>query len=328
VKRLAAASLVLLLAACRGGGGSEKAEEPAEAKGTPSAPTPVRIAAAARATLPLAVSAPGHTAALTQQKLRPPFAGTIVALKVVDGDIVSRGQTVGAIVSRESEAALSGARQMQREAATPAERADADRAVALAEKNLVRKPLVASWDGAVVSHAASAGDRVNEDQEILTIADAASIVFLADVGQADLSRIRPGQRVTVALPGSPDPVPGFVHSVLPGANPADFTGPVRVDVQRRSGRMAIGLFGTARILVGERPNATVVPDAAVLRDDVTGESRICLVADGKAHWVKVSPGVRDSGRTEIVSPPLPEGQPVVVSGLVGLPEGKPVAIER
>ncbi len=328
MRRLAVAGLVLLLAACRGGGSSEKADEPEKGKETPSAPTPVRVAQPARANLPLAVSAPGHTAALTQQKLRPPFAGTIVELKVVDGDIVSRGQTVGAIVSRESEAARSGARQMQREAATPAERADADRAVALAEKNLVRKPLVASWDGAVVSHAASAGDRVAEDQEILTIADAASIVFLADVGQAELSRIRPGQKVTVALAGSPAPVPGLIHSVLPGANPADFTGPVRVDLQRGSGRIAIGLFGTARILVGERPNATVVPDAAVLRDDVTGDSRICLVADGKAHWVKVTPGVRDSGRTEIVSPPLPEGQPVVVSGLVGLPEGKPVAIER
>jgi RND family efflux transporter MFP subunit len=328
MRRLAAVALVVLLAACHGGGGSEKDEEGKEGKGAPSAPTPVRVAQPARATLPLAVSAPGHTAALTQQKLRPPFAGTIVELKVVDGDVVSRGQTVGAIVSRESEAALSGSRQMQREAGTPAERADADRAVALAEKNLVRKPLVASWDGAVVSHAASAGDRVAEDQEILTIADAASIVFLADVGQADLSRIRPGQKVAVALAGSPAPVPGLVHSVLPGANPADFTGPVRLDLQRGSGRIAIGLFGTARIIVGERPDATVVPDAAVLRDDVTGESRICLVADGKAHWVRVTPGVRDSGRTEIVSPPLPEGQPVVVSGLVGLPEGKPVAIER
>src|ERR1700693_4463407 len=328
VKARLIAAVLLVALACRGGGEPKEKEAPAPGStGTPSAPTPVRVAAVAHATLPLTVSAPGRTAALAQQKLRAPFAGTLTELKVADGDPVSRGQNLGTIVARESEAALSGAREMLRQAATPAEKSDAERALALAEKNLVRRALVASWDGAVIAHTASAGDRVTEDQEILTISDAASLIFLADVPQSDLLRILPGQKATVELAGGRPPVAGAVHAVLPGANPADFTGQVRVDLSGAAGRGPIGLFGTARILVGERTGAAVVPDAAVLRDDVSGVARVCLASNGKAHWIDVVPGVKDSGRTEIVSPPLSDGQAVIVSGRVAVREGKIIAIE-
>ena len=329
MKARALAAVLLLAAACRGGSAPK---EPGSASGektspTPNAPTTVRVAAVAHATVPVVVSAPGHTAALTQQKLRAPFAGTLTELRVVDGDPVSRGQNLGTIVARESEAALSGAREMLRQAATPGEKSNAERALALAEKNLVRRALIASWNGAVIAHTASAGDRVTEDQDILTISDAASLVFVADVPQSDLPRIRPGQKAAVALAGGRAPVDGGVHSVLPGANAADFTGQVRVDLPGAAAIGPIGLFGTARILVGERTGVAVVPDAAVLRDDVSGVSRLCLVAGGKAHWIDVSTGAKDAGRTEIVSPPLADGQAVVVSGLVGLPEGKTVSVE-
>lgn len=325
VKRGAALVLLLILSACRKG--EEKKEGVSGPEKGPSLPTPVRIAKVERMEIPLFVSGPGKTAALSQQKIRAPFAGILTDLRVSDGDRVHRGQAIGSIVARDSEAALSGAREMSRQASTEAERRDGERAVAIAEKNLVRKPLVASWDGTVVSHAASAGDRLSEDQDILTISDSSSLVFLADLPQSDLARIRGGQKAAVELAGSREPIAGSVHSVLPGANPADFTAQIRIDLPGASGANLIGLFGTARILVGQKTGAAVVPDAAILRDDVSGVSRLCLVVDGKAHWIDVVPGAKDAGRTEIVSPPLADGQAVVVSGLVGLPEGKNVSAE-
>jgi multidrug efflux pump subunit AcrA (membrane-fusion protein) len=322
VKASAALLLILSFAACSKSGGTSSASK---ADPTPEAPTPVRVAAVAKQTLPVFVSGPGKTAALIQQKVRAPFAGTLTSLTVSDGDLVQRGQTVGTIVARDSEAALSGAREMLREATTPAERRDAERAVAIAEKNLVRKPLMAAWDGAVLSHAASPGDRLAEDQEILIVNDASSIVFLADVPQADLPRIHPGQKATIQIAGGAQPSSGAVHAVLPGANPADYTGSVRIDLPPSSRRLAVGIFGAARILISEHPNATVVPEAAVLRDDVSGTARVALVTQNRAHWVVVQTGISDSGKTEIVAPPLAVGQTVIVSGLVGLPEGKLVS---
>jgi multidrug efflux pump subunit AcrA (membrane-fusion protein) len=79
--------------------------------------------------------------------------------------------------------------------------------------------------------------------------------------------------------------------------------------------------------VAEHADAVTVPDAAVLRDDVTGSARVAVVgADGKAHWIAVTPGLSQGGKTEIAAPLLAPGTRVITSGQVGLPEGTPVAV--
>ena len=320
-----AAVLALALGACR----REAADADKKGDSGPAAPTPVRVASVAVSDIDRIVSATGHTVALAQQKVRPPFAGILTELRVVDGDRVRRGESLGSIVSKESQAALDGAREMVREAKSPAEREDAGRALALAEKNLVRATLTSPADGSVLSHTANAGDRVTEDQEIVTISAEDSIVFQADVPQSDLARVRPGQTAAIELSGRPSPLSGKVHDVLPAANPADQTVPVRVDLTRTGDPLPVGLFGTARLRVETHPGATLVPVSAVLRDDLTGKTRLAAVeaeAGGSAHarWKEVTTGLEQNGRVEILAPPLPAGTRVVVEGQVGLAEGAAV----
>jgi multidrug efflux pump subunit AcrA (membrane-fusion protein) len=329
VRRLAALLLLAVSAATachRSAESAEPADEP-KAGASPSG-VPVRVAVVARADLAQTVSGPGRVVALAQQKVRAPFTGTLTELSVADGDTVRKGQTVGVIVSRETEAALSGAREMLREARTPAERSDAERALALAEKNLVRSELKSPVDGAVLSHAENAGERVSEDQEILAISATDSLVFQADVAQSELARVRPGQAARLTLAGRNAPIAGTVHDVLPSVNTADFTAPVRIDLPRITPPLPMGLFGTAQIVVNERRNVPVVPPQAILRDDVSGVARIATVtADGKARWINVQTGLSDANRVEIVSPKIADGVRVVVSGQVGLPEGSALAIQ-
>lgn len=329
--RSAAALVVGSLLALLSGCGKRDAEAPSE-KGEArtaavSAATPVRVAAVATADLAEVVTGPGRTIAIVRQQVRVPFASTLVELKVTDGDTVRTGDVLGSVVSRDSEAALSGAREMARDAQTPVEKSDAARAVQLAEKNLVRLPLRSAVDGVVVSHAASPGDRLSEGQEVLTLSAADSIVFVADVPQGDAPRVRPGQPVAIAFVGRKETVPGRVHDVLPAANPADLTVPVRIDFGSKDLRLSVGLFGTTRIQVGQRRNATVVPVAAVLRDDITGSTRIAtMTADGKAHWIDVRTGLSDGVVTEILGHALTVKQAVIVSGQSGLPEGAAVVV--
>lgn len=331
--RVAALAGGILIAAfgCRArsaGEGEDAADKTGKNDGASSeaaAATPVRIAAVEKATLAEIVTAPGKITAMAQAKIRAPFPGTLTDLSVTDGDPVHAGETIGVVVARDSEAALSGAREMERSASTPAERADGARAVALAEKNLVRTPLKAAADGVVVAHSASAGDRVTEDEELVSIAETRSLVLLADVPQARLPSVRAGQAVEVAIAGAA-PVAGRVHDVLPAGATADLTAPVRIDLAALPRTATAGLFATARITVAEHQDVVAVPDAAVLRDDVTGASRVALVgSDGKAHWTAVTPGLSQGGKTEIAAPAMVPGTRVIVSGQVGLPDGAPVA---
>lgn len=331
------AAVVLAMALCACGGGADGGGNGAGPAGRDSsvvgagpapAATPVTVVPVARGTLRVTVSGPGRTEALRLDKVRAPFTGTLVSLRVTDGDHVVVGQEIGDVVSRNSEAALQGARALLESAKTPQEREDAQRALELAQENLVKHPLRVPEAGVVVSHAASEGDLVNEGDEIVSLAALGSIVFIAQIVQSDLPKVKAGQRVALQMAADTASARGVVHAILPGASAESLSAPVRIDFSRATPD-AIGLFGTAVITVGQHANVLVVPAAAVLTDDVYGTSRVALVTDSMtAHWVQVTPGIREGDRVEIESPALPVGAKVIVSGQVGLPESAPVEVRR
>ena len=291
-----------------------------------TAPAPVKAGRVTLADLTETVSAPGRTEALVHQQVRAPFAGTLTALTVVVGDTVHAGQQVGSIVARDAQAALQGAETMLRNAHTPAERGDAERALELARENRVVTPLRSSASGLVIARSAAAGDRVAEDQELLTVAARDSLVFVADLAQSELERVRAGQAASITLAGQSRPLAGTVHGILASANPTALTAPMRIDPAQPDRIAAVGLFGTVRITVERRSDVPAVPVSAVLTDDVSGTKRLALVEDGKAHWVEVRTGLTSGGLVEITSPKLTAGTEVIVEGQVGLPDGAAVAV--
>jgi multidrug efflux pump subunit AcrA (membrane-fusion protein) len=294
-----------------------------------SAPTatPVTVAAVRRQTLAVRVSGPGTTTALQVAVVRAPFAGTLTDLLVQDGDRVVAGQVIGHILSRDSVAALEGARAMLRSAGSPQEQSDAERAVAIAERSQVAAALRAADAGVVVAHQASRGAMVAQEQDLVSIAATGSIAFVAQIDQSAVSRIRTGEPASVEIPALHATLRAGVHSVLPVTTPGGFTTPIRIDFAPGPRPTTPGLFGTASIVVAEVGGAQVVPAAAVLRDDITGVTRLALVsARGTAHWIDVETGAEEGGAVQIVSPLLREGERVITTGLVGLPEGARVQV--
>jgi len=276
--------------------------------------------------VPITVTGSGRTDALEQQKIRAPFKGLLHELRVTDGDSVKKGQVVAVLIAQESESALTGARALLRAATTPQQRSDAARALEIAQGSLVQANLRAPETGVIVSHGADEGALVAEAQDLLSLAASDSFVFVANIVQTDLPRIRAGEAAQVALSAHPAPIRGSVHGVLPAASPSDLTEPVRIDLQ--SAPQALGLFGTATITVGERRNVLVVPQAAILRDDVSGIQRVAIAENGKAHWETVRSGASADGQVEVVEPALSEGTQVITDGQVGLPDGAPVQVGR
>ncbi len=325
----AGALLALSLAGGVSGCKSPAAAQPADAAvaADPGAGTPVKVAKVERATLAVTVSGPGRTDALEQQKVRAPFKGILRELRVADGDHVRQGQIVAVLVAQESQAALTGAEALLRAARTPEQRSDALRAVELARGGLVPAYLRAPEAGVVVSHGADEGSLVAEAQDIVSMAASDSFVFRADIVQTDLPRVRPGEPTEVRLAAGPSVLSGKVHAVLPAASATDLTAPVRIDFDSGTPPQALALFGTAVITVGVRQEVPAVPAGAVLRDDVSGVTQIAVVSQGKARWLRVTTGVTQGGRVEVLQPPLEPGTLVIVEGQVGLPEGAQVAVQ-
>lgn len=337
--RFAARACLVAVAAASIVGCSRKSAGEADAKDSAAssdsastdslATTPVHMAVVERGNIAITVTGPGRTDALEFQNIRAPFTGILTSVRYNVGDRVGSGQAVASIVNQASQAALIGARDMVRSAATAAQRADAERALFLARQNLVSTQLTAPRGGIVVSRAASEGELVSQGDSILDIASGNSIVFIARIAQTDLTQIRPGQSVRLTLPGQLGPVPGTVHSLMPADSNGSMAVPVRIDVGRNvqtaGGPIQPGLFGTAEITTGQKSGVPIVPATAVLRDDITGISRIAVVsAKGRVHWLTVTAGATQGGNVEIVTPAIAAGQRVIVSGLVGLPEGSKV----
>lgn len=325
--------LVVLTSGCGRSSGDATAPLPPEAS---AAGTPVTVAAVARATLSEVVSAPGRTDALVEEKVRAPFAGTLIALDFVEGATVTRGARLGTIVARDSAAALAGAEAMVRQAGSDAARQDAARALELARGSLISAPLLATVSGVVTARSASTGEKVAEDQDLLTIVASGSLVFRADLPQSDLPRVRPGQPALIELAGLAAPVPGRTAGLLSlaadgtgGSGAGGLTVPVRIDFGGTVQPASVGLFGTAHITVAEHRSVQVVPTSALLRDDVAGTIRVGILGAGnRLHWVDVRIGLEDAQRVEIAFPELAEDAFVVLSGQIGLPEGAALAVVR
>ena len=323
---------VVVLAACsRGGaaGGDVSAKAGADGGADASGATPVTMGQVTRATLAVTVTGTGETDAVQDERVRAPFNGRLVTLVPNLGEHVRQGEVIGEIVSQTSEAALEGARSMMRTARNAGERADAARALAMAEHDLVRTPLRAPRDGVVIARPASPGELLAEGDSVVSIAATGSMVFFADVAQADLVRVHAGEPALIQLTSRPQPIRGIVHAILPADTGFTANMRVRIDLIPAGIPVTVGLYGTASIIVAEHDNTVVVPKPALLRDDITGITKIALVnQQNEAQWIVVRPGLTDSTWAEIVSPALRIGQRVITTGQVGLPDStKVVAME-
>jgi membrane fusion protein, multidrug efflux system len=321
-----------LLAACTHGGAADDEAHPSPATGNADATAasvqvPVRVDAVRREMIDVTVTAPGRTEALRQDRIRAPFASRVLSLRVADGDQVHQGQILAVVVSKNSAAALAGAEQMLAAAHTDGDIADAKRAVELARGERVQQALRARAAGVVVSHSAEAGDYADESEVLLTVAEAGAVFFNAQVAQSDVGRVHTGQAAHIDLPAvGARPVEAIVHGSLPVASSQNFSAPVRLDFPSAGPQPALGLFGEASIVVARHADANIVPVSAVLRDDISGVTRIAIVESGSARWLTVDTGIRQGDRVEILRPIIEPGTRVIVQGQVGLPQGARVAV--
>ena len=162
------------------------------------------------------------------------------------------------------------------------------------------------------------GQVVGAGSELLRLIRQGRLEWRADLPEAQLAQVHPGQ--TVVLDGRG--VQGRVRAVTPGVDSSTRTGTAYVDLPEPK-QVQPGTFTQGRILIGQG-QALVSPVAAVLRRD--GHSYVFLVKDGKhATLTRIEPGSIEADRIEVLSG-LKAGDRVVSAGAGFLSDGDLIRI--
>ena len=160
---------------------------------------------------------------------------------------------------------------------------------------------------------------------ILSIVDISQVVARANVPVKEAASVRVGRPARIAGPDGD--LAGKVTVVSPSVDSSTTTVEVWVQLPNPGERLKPG--GTVRVsIIAETiQNTIVVPATALLNSDEGGPKVMVIDKGSVAHERKISVGVRQGDRVQIVSG-LTAGDQVVTSGGLGLEDKAKVTIQK
>jgi macrolide-specific efflux system membrane fusion protein len=238
--------------------------------------------------------------------VKPPLAGRVEQLLVVEGQRVKRGQILAWMSSTERAALLDAA-----QAKGPDE-------LKYWEEAYKATPLLAPVNGVIILKNIERGQTVTATDPILTMSD--RLIVKAQVDETDLAEVKLGQPVDIALDAYPkDALKGKVLRIAFDSKTVNNVTTYEVHILPESvpAFMKSGMTTNVSFLISEKSNVLVVPAAAVRRDG--GRSKVLVPGEGKegSRPVEVKVGITDGKRVEIVEG-LKEGDKVMVPKVSGL----------
>jgi HlyD family secretion protein len=135
-------------------------------------------------------------------------------------------------------------------------------------------------------------------QPMFVIVRDAALELRADVGEADVLRLAPGQTARLRAVGMAEKLSGTVRLVEPTIDATTRLGRARIALDAGQAALRPGMFVEAEILVAERKGLAVPVTA--LGSSPEGPV-VMRVKDGVVERVVVATGIRDNGLVEVTS---------------------------
>ncbi len=350
----------LLLAASLAGCG-----DPAEAQGGPPPAAPVSVVPAVQRTVSDSEEFSGRLEASEFVELRPRVAGTIDQVHFTDGALVKKGQLLFSIDARgfaadaaraESQLAAVSARadlaqtelkraqtlvdaravsrqefdQMNSSArTTQADIKTAEAALRTARLNLEYASVRAPITGRVSRANVTAGNLVNDQTVLTTIAGTAKVYAYFDISEQTYLRIMAGAektpRVRMGLASETGhPHEGRVDFVDNRLNPQTGAIRMRASFDNGKGQFTPGLAAKLTMGTSAPYPALMVPERAIGTDQ-TKKFVYVVGIDGKPQFREVQLGALQGGMRVIAGGSVKPGENVIVEGLQRVAPGMPVA---
>jgi membrane fusion protein (multidrug efflux system) len=312
----------LLFIQCR------KKEADKSAKKTPAM---VDVMIAAQLDLSSTLEVNGTVLAHEMVELRPEISGRIIFLNMPDGATVQEGTLLARINDAELQAQLEQ-QKSQLDLARKTEKrlgdllrvngvnqADYDAALnqvnvldanikvtqAQIDKTCVRAP----FTGKLGLREVSPGTYVTPQTMLGTLQATERLKVDFTVPETSASLVRPGNKVRLKLNGSEQILQASITAVEAEVNSATRNIKARAVITNNS--LIPGSF--VKVMLDKEHLAIVVPTNAIIPDALSNQ--VVVVKDGKANFIPVETGFRNSNSVEIVSG-LSEGDSVIVSGML------------
>jgi RND family efflux transporter MFP subunit len=349
-------ALALTVAACSG-----------TAKGEESQPTPRAVLVGAENVIIVKrdqiVAGPIISGDLRPEReavLRAQLAGSVLEVRVKEGQPVREGAVLGRIEARTLEDALRSAQSAVRSAETQlqvaqkesertqqlvtagalaareldlshnsvsaaeAQLADAQARLVTARKQLEDAVVKSPLSGVIARRSVNTGDIVTSGSELFTVVDPSSMRLEASVPSESLPELRLGSRVSFAVRGYTQPFEGKIDRIAPQTDAATRQLPIYVSIPNTAGKLVGGLFAEGRVVTSSA-NGVVVPVNAI---NTTGDMPwAARVVGNKVERVNVTLGLHDprTERVQVVSG-LNEGDTLLRGAAQGIAPGTTVQV--
>lgn len=192
------------------------------------------------------------------------------------------------------------------------------------EDQLNKKKIVAPVSGYVIVRHCLVGQWLGEGDAAITLAVLDPIRATVLLPERYISSVKKGARAEVAFDAIPGrSFKGLIVAVIPRADEAARTFPVRIKIRNPKGEIMAGMLGRVTLPVGNPHRALLVPkDALVLSGS---RASLFVVENQVARLVPVKHGAAHGALIEVEGD-LRAGLKVVIRGNERLRQGQPVRI--
>lgn len=210
-----------------------------------------------------------------------------------------------------------------------------------AEANLNYTKIIAPMDGTVVAVVAKEGQTVNANQTaptIIKLAKLDTITVSAEISEADVIKVQPGQTVYFTILGNPDkryygklrtiePAPESIESESSGASGSSSSSSSQAiyynglfEVPNPDGELRISMTAQVYLVLAEAKDVLTIPSAALNGKGPEGSAMVMVVnADGRPEPRQIKTGINNNAIVQVLSG-LKPGEKVVVGEASDTPQ--------
>lgn len=269
--------------------------------------TPVTVTPAMFKSVTSTVDLPAVTTFMNKSIIRATTTGIIDKISITQGDYVSVDQILFSIRTREAMALSNSMRNDS----------------SLTFKGII--VIASPKDGVINSVAYQKGDFVQEGDELASVSEQNSLVFILDVPFEFDRFVERNRHCTVVLPDNRH-ISGTITGKLPEMNMETQT--VRYIIKpSETGHLPGNLIASVSLIRSTNDKAVVLPKNAVLSDETQTEFWVMkLLNDSTAIKVIVTKGFENNEEVEITDPIFLPSDRILLSGNYGLPDTARIAI--